>query len=69
MNTLTQNDLAVSATAAEKLAELIGNVEEDVEGIGGAHCYEMFAGAAVFEKLMADEPGSFFLTDYLAGDV
>jgi iron-sulfur cluster insertion protein len=33
MNTLTQNDLAVSATAAEKLAKLIGNVEEDVEGI------------------------------------
>jgi hypothetical protein len=40
--------------------------EEGVEGIGGAHCYEMFTGAAAFADIMDDEVGSFFLTDYLA---
>jgi iron-sulfur cluster insertion protein len=33
MNELTLDDLAVSAAAAAKLAELVGNVEEDIEGI------------------------------------
>ena len=40
--------------------------EEDVENIGGAHCYEIFAGSEQFKQLMIDEPGSFFLTDFLA---
>jgi hypothetical protein len=40
--------------------------EEGVEGIGGAHCYEMFAGAAAFDDIVEAEVGSFFLTDYLA---
>jgi hypothetical protein len=40
--------------------------EEGVERIGGSHCYEVFAGAADFAALMAAEPGSFFLTDFLA---
>jgi len=39
--------------------------EEDVEGIGGAHCYEAFAGD-MYTKLMTEEPGTFFLTDFLA---
>ena len=38
---------------------------EGVERISGAHCYEFYAGAADFEAMMAAEPGSFFLTDYL----
>jgi len=33
VNVLTQDDLAVTAAATEKLAELIGNTEEDIEGI------------------------------------
>ncbi len=33
--------------------------------ISGPHCYEMYAGAAQFEQLMAEEPGTFFLTDWL----
>lgn len=32
----------------------------------GAHCYEFFAGAEVFGALHAEEPGTFYLTDYLA---
>ena len=39
--------------------------EEGVERIGGPHCYSFFAGAADFDRLMEEEPGSFFLTDYL----
>ena len=36
-----------------------------VERIPGAHCYEFFAGAEEFSRLAAEEPGSFFLTDFL----
>lgn len=31
-----------------------------------AHCYEFFAGAALFNEITEEEIGSFFLTDYLA---
>ena len=40
--------------------------EEGVERIGGAHCYEIFTGPAAFADLMKEEPGSFFVTDFLA---
>lgn len=40
--------------------------EEGVENIGGAHCYEIFTGSEQFKQLMQDEPGSFFVTDFLA---
>jgi hypothetical protein len=36
-----------------------------VERIPGAHCYEFFAGSGVFHDLAAEEPGSFYLTDFL----
>jgi hypothetical protein len=32
----------------------------------GAHCYELFAGADAFAALSAAEPGTFYLTDFLA---
>lgn len=32
----------------------------------GAHCYEFFAGAVLFAELHDAEPGTFYLTDYLA---
>lgn len=35
------------------------------ERIPGAHCYEFFTGSAEFEKLAREEPGSFWLTDFL----
>lgn len=40
--------------------------EEGVERLAGAHCYAVFAGEAAFDALMEEEPGSFFLTDFLA---
>jgi hypothetical protein len=40
--------------------------EEGVERIAGPHCYEIYAGGE-FDKIMAQEPGTFFLTDYLVG--
>lgn len=36
-----------------------------VSRIPGAHCYEFFAGADVFGDLHDDEPGTFYLTDFL----
>ena len=40
--------------------------EEGVERLPGAHCYEFFATGRVFEALAEDEPGTFYLTDFLA---
>ena len=39
---------------------------EGVERLPGAHCYEFFAGSPVFAAMAADEPGTFWLTDFLA---
>jgi hypothetical protein len=39
--------------------------EEGVERIEGAHCYEFLAGSGVFERLSDEEPGTFYLTDFL----
>ena len=37
----------------------------DVERIPGAHCYQFFAGASVFDAFSDAEPGTFYLTDFL----
>lgn len=39
--------------------------EENVERIPGAHCYEFFAGSEAFAALADEEPGTFYLTDFL----
>ncbi len=39
--------------------------EEGLERLPGAHCYELFAGAAAFAQLHDAEPGTFYLTDFL----
>ena len=36
-----------------------------MERIPGAHCYEFFAGSETFLRLADEEPGSFYLTDFL----
>ena len=36
-----------------------------IERIPGAHCYEFFAGSEAFRSLADEEPGSFYLTDFL----
>lgn len=35
-----------------------------IERVAGPHCYEMYGGSQ-FEELMEEEPGTFFLTDFL----
>jgi hypothetical protein len=40
--------------------------EEGVERLPGAHCYEVFAGSATFAEMADAEPGTFWLTDFLA---
>jgi hypothetical protein len=40
--------------------------EEGVARLEGAHCYEVYAGQAAFAALADDEPGTFYLTDFLA---
>ena len=34
--------------------------------LAGAHCYEFFAGSSVFAHLADSQPGTFYLTDFLA---
>jgi hypothetical protein len=41
-------------------------VEEGVERLPGAHCYAFYAGLAAFDALHEEEPGTFYLTDFLA---
>jgi hypothetical protein len=38
---------------------------EGIERLEGAHCYEVYAGRAAFAALHDEEPGTFYLTDYL----
>ena len=40
--------------------------EEGVERLPGAHCYQFFAGSPRFSRLSLAEPGTFYLTDFLA---
>jgi len=40
--------------------------EAGVERLPGAHCYEVFAGGANFAHMADAEPGTFWLTDFLA---
>jgi hypothetical protein len=40
--------------------------EEGVERIEGPHCYAFFAGQDAFDALAEAEPGTFYLTDFLA---
>lgn len=40
-------------------------LEEGIERIPGAHCYEFFATGPVFAELAEAQPGTFYLTDFL----
>jgi len=41
-------------------------VDEDVERLPGAHCYEFYAGTPAFTAMTDEDPATFFLTDFLA---
>ena len=49
-----------------RLDRLLATEFAGVERIPGAHCYEFYAGAAAFADLADAEPGTFYLTDFLA---
>ena len=36
-----------------------------IERLPGAHCYELYAGSRAFAELADEEPGTFYLTDFL----
>lgn len=38
--------------------------DQGLDRIDGPHCYEMYGGA-LFDEIMTEEPGTFFLTDFL----
>jgi len=40
-------------------------VDERVERLPGAHCYEFYAGSGAFAQLADEELGTFYLTDFL----
>ncbi|MCR4282719.1 MAG: DUF1638 domain-containing protein [Bauldia sp.] len=40
-------------------------VEEGVERLPGAHCYSFYSGLDAFAAMHDEEPGTFYLTDYL----
>ena len=40
--------------------------EEGIQRLPGAHCYQFYAGANRFAALSEAEPGTFYLTDFLA---
>ena len=40
--------------------------EEGIKRLPGAHCYQFFAGSERFAALSDAEPGTFYLTDFLA---
>ena len=40
--------------------------EKGVQRLPGAHCYDFLAGRETFARLQDDEPGTFYLTDFLA---
>ena len=37
-----------------------------ISRLPGAHCYEFFAGSSLFHEVQDAEPGTFYLTDFLA---
>jgi Protein of unknown function (DUF1638) len=49
-----------SRGAIDEVCERLG-----VERLAGETCYDIFAGAPLIEALRAEEPGTFFLTDFL----
>lgn len=41
-------------------------LDQGVQRVAGPHCYEMYADGS-FKQMMKEQPGTFFLTDYLVG--
>ena len=39
--------------------------EENVTRVAGPHCYAFYAGEEAIAAMMEEEPGTFFVTDFL----
>jgi len=39
--------------------------EFNIERLPGAHCYDFFSGSGIIQQFSDDEPGTFYLTDFL----
>ena len=52
-------------TAAPAACSIGCSRREGVARLEGAHCYEVYAGRAAFAALSDEEPGTFYLTDFL----
>ena len=37
----------------------------NIDRLPGAHCYEFYSSSEIFKKFSSEEPGTFFLTDFL----
>jgi hypothetical protein len=48
------------------LDTLVGELGDRAARLAGDHCYEFFAGSSLFHDLHDSEPGTFYLTDFLA---
>jgi hypothetical protein len=40
--------------------------ERGVKRLPGAHCYDFLAGRDIYQQMQDEEPGTFYLTDFLA---
>lgn len=40
-------------------------LRHNVKRLGGNHCYDIFAGSSEIERLMSQDAGTYFLTDFL----
>lgn len=49
-----------------EIDRIIEEEGEHIERLPGVHCYQFFAGAQRFAELSDAEPGTFYLTDFLA---
>ena len=48
------------------LLDVLVDSRPNTQRLPGAHCYELFAGRELFAELHDAEPGTFYLTDFLA---
>jgi hypothetical protein len=48
------------------LDALVDELGDRASRLAGDHCYEFFAGSSTFHELHDAEPGTFYLTDFLA---
>ncbi len=49
-----------------EIDRVLATFEGQIERLPGAHCYQFFAGGDRFAELAAADPGTFYLTDFLA---